>query len=144
MALTRRIVAGLAASLIFCGAAGAQTSLFDQKPAGGTAPVEAPPAPAAAKPKPKPRGPAPARALSISNNSGSALTDFVVAAEGKQAKLARELGTGETATLRLPAFKTCMVTIIATFERAGEAEQMEQNICKDRKVRLTNMGGGET
>lgn len=136
------LLALLAATL--AGPAAAQTSLFGQ-PTTQPAPLAAPPAAAAApqaaaKPKPKPRGPVPARALAISNVSGSALTELVVAADGKQAKLARELGDGQSATLKLPAFKSCTVTISATFERAGEAEQMEQDICRDRKLRLTNAG----
>lgn len=136
-----RSVVTVAGLLAWSATAGAQTSLFDQAPVGGATPAPAAAAPEGARPKPKPRGPTPARALIISNVSGSALTEFVVAADGRQAKLPRELGNGETATLRLPVFRSCTVTVIATFERAGEAEQMEQNICKDRKVRLTNMGG---
>ena len=134
----------LLANAVAAGPAAAQTSLFSQPtspPATMRAPAAAPaPAPAMAAPKAKPRGPVPARALSISNVSGSALTALVVQAEGKEAKLARELGDGQNATLKLPAFKSCTVTIMATFERAGEAEQMEQDICKDRKLRLTNAG----
>lgn len=143
--MTRGAMVALVAGAM-AGPAAAQTSLFSQ-PTSPPAPLEAPqavapaPAPAAAaKPRPKPRGPVPARALAISNVSGSALTALVVAADGKEARLARELGDGQSATLRLPAFKSCTVTISATFERAGEAEQMEQDICKDRKLRLTNAG----
>ena len=140
MVRVQSIALGLACLIGAASVAGAQTSLFNQTPAGSTpaaAPAEAEPA---AKPKPKPRGPVPARSITISNVSGSALTEFVVAADGKTAKLTRELGTNEKAVMKLPAFKSCTVTLIATFERAGEAEQNEQNICKDRVVRLTNGG----
>ena len=146
-----RVVAAACASLMLLGwGASAQTSLFSQTPmvGGGPAPAATAPAAAAApdaapaearpRPKAKPRGPTPARTLTITNVTGSALTEFVVAADGKQAKLPRELGTNEKAVMKLPAFRSCVVTLIATFQRAGEAEQNEQDICKDRTVRLTN------
>jgi hypothetical protein len=130
--------------LVLAGTAQGQTSLFEP-PAGGSsaAPLTPPPADAAApaakpKAKPKPKGPTPARALSITNESGSALTALEVSGDGKSAKLAKELGTGQSATLRLPAMKSCIVMISATFQRAGEADVHEQDICKDRKVRFTN------
>ena len=141
MVRVKSIALGLACLIGAASAAGAQTSLFSQTPSAGAAPAapaaEAAPAP---KAKPKPKGPVPARSITISNVSGSALTEFVVAADGKSAKLAKELGSNEKAVMKLPAFKSCTVTLIATFERAGEAEQNEQNICKDRVVRLTNGG----
>ena len=130
--------------LALAGSAQAQTSLFEPPAAGSAAAPLTPPAEggaaAAAKPRvrAKPKGPIPARALSISNESGSALTALEVSGDGKTAKLPRELGTGQTATLRLPAMKSCTVMISATFQRAGEADMHEQDICKDRKVRFTN------
>ena len=124
--------------LAFGSVAHAQTSLFAPPTAVEPSPAPAAAAEAAPKAKPKPRGPSPARSLTITNMSGSALTMLEVAADGKTAKLNKELGTNETATLRLPAFKSCTVTVLASFDRAGEAESMEQNICKDRRIRLTN------
>jgi hypothetical protein len=129
--------------LVLAGTAQAQTSLFEPPAGGSTAAPLTPPTDAAApaarpKPKPKPKGPTPARALSITNESGSALTALEVSGDGKSAKLAKELGTGQSATLRLPAMKSCTVMISATFQRAGEADMHEQDICKDSKVRFTN------
>ncbi len=131
--------------LVLTGTAQAQTSLFEPPAAGSTAAPLTPPAdgaaaPAAAKPKakPKPRGPTPARALTITNASGSALTALEVSGDGKSARLTKELGDGQKATLRLPAMKSCTVMISATFQRAGEADVHEQDICKDKTVRFTN------
>jgi hypothetical protein len=118
--------------LVLAGTAQAQTSLFEPPATDAAAPAARP------KPKPKPKGPTPARALSITNESGSALTALEVSGDGKSAKLAKELGTGQSATLRLPAMKSCTVMISATFQRAGEADMHEQDICKDSKVRFTN------
>ena len=132
------------ACLAVAGSAQAQTSLFEQPARGSAAAPLTPPADAGAAPaakpraKPRPKGPVPARALSITNESGSALTMLEVSGDGKSAKLPKELGTGQTATLRLPALKSCTVMISATFQRAGEADMHEQDICKDRKVRFTN------
>lgn len=142
MRALRGLVVG-AATLGWIGCAAAQTSLFDQAPVGGTPQATTPaPAPApAAKPRPKPRGPAPARALSISNGSGAMLVGLVVSADGREARLAAGLADGATATLRLPAFKTCMVTVTATFDGTAEAEQIQQDICRDRSLRITGADG---
>lgn len=125
------------------GGAEAQTSLFEPPAANsGAAPLSAPAGSGqAAKPAPrkaKPKGPSPARALSVVNESGSALTGLEVSGDGKTARLAKELASGQTATLRLPAMKSCTVMISATFQRAGEADMHEQDICKDRTVRFVN------
>lgn len=134
-----RTVALAAGVLLAVGStARAQTSLFAPPTAVEAAPAAAPAAEAAPKARPKPRGPTPARSLTITNVSGSALTSLEIGADGKTAKLNKELGTNESATMRLPAFKSCTVTVVASFDRAGEAETMEQNICKDRRIRLTN------
>ncbi|NNM72331.1 hypothetical protein [Enterovirga aerilata] len=129
--------------LLIAGGVQAQTSLFEPPASGSGAAPLTPPAEEAApaarpRAKVKPKGPTPARALSITNDSGSALTALEVSAEGKTARLAKELGSGQTVTLRLPALKSCTVTISATFQRAGEADLHEQDICKDRKVRFVN------
>ena len=128
--------------VFLAGAAQAQRSLFDPPPANSGAAPLAPPADAAAapatKPRPKRKAAAPGRAISITNESGSALTGLEVSADGKTASLGKELGSGETTTLRLPALKSCNVSITATFVRAGEPEVHQQDICKDRKVRFVN------
>ncbi|MDB5511241.1 MAG: hypothetical protein JWR08_724 [Enterovirga sp.] len=146
MSRLRLITASLAASVLFAPLAEAQTSLFAQPPIGGAAPAPMAPPEASAESAPvrkpkarsKPRGPVPARSLSITNLSGSTLTAFEVAADGRSAKLGKELATSESTTLRLPAFKSCNVALVAVFDRPGEAETYEQDICKDKVVRLTN------
>lgn len=114
----------------------AQTSLFDAPAANSDTSAPAAAAPARkAKAKPKT---AQVKSVAITNASSSVLTGLQVDADGRSVKLDKELGANQSATLRLPGVKSCVVTIMASFDGAPEAEQMEQNICKDRKVRLTN------
>lgn len=133
------VIGAFCAMLTANSAAQAQTSLFEPTPSNPTAAAPAPAAEAAParKPKPKRKVAAPARMLTVTNASGSSLSELEVAADGKSAKLGKELGANQTATMKLPAFKSCTVTVKASFESAGEPEQMEQNICKDRRLRLT-------
>ena len=129
--------------LVIAGGAGAQTSLFEPPASSsGAAPLTPPAGTAAPAAKPKarakPRGPVPARALNITNDSGNAVTGLEVSGDGKSAKLGKELATGKTATLKLPALKSCTVSISVTFQGGAAPDSHEQDICKDRKVRLTN------
>ena len=129
--------------LVLAGGADAQTSLFEPPASSSGAAPLTPPADAsapAAKPKPraKPKGPTPARALSITNDSGNAVSALEVTADGKSARLSKELPTGKSATLRLPPLKSCTVSISVTFGGGAAPDSHEQDICKDRKVRLTN------
>lgn len=88
-------------------------------------------------PKPKPTGPTPARSLTINNATGAVLTGFeVTTADGQSAKLAKEVGSEEMATLPLPRFRQCAVSIVATFDGDQEPESFQQDICKIRAVRL--------
>ena len=132
-------VLGLASGLMaMASGAGAQTSLFAQPIAPE---ASAPDAPAAAKPRPKrvkPRGPTPARSLVISNASRNVLTDLEVSGGGKSAKLAKPIAPDMKATLKLPALKDCTVTVVATFEGAGEADSSSYDICKEKGIRFTD------
>ena len=130
-------------TLAIAGSAQAQTSLFDPPPANSGAAPLTPPAgggttAAAPRAKPKAKGPTPVRVLNITNDSGAALTGLEISAEGKSATLAKELPTGKSATLRLPALKSCTVAISATFEGSPASDTHEHDICKDRKIRFTN------
>ena len=120
-----------------------QTSLFGQPlgqpPAAAPAPEAAAPAEGARpRPKPKPRGPTPARSLSISNASSSALTSLEISAEGKSGRLAQPLAPNGRTTVKLPAFKRCVVSVTASFEAAGEAEASDYNICREKSIRFTD------
>lgn len=128
----------LAGGIVLAGLGGAeaQTSLFD--PPAATAPAATQDVAPKAKAKPKRKRPSPARRLTVTNVSGSAVTSLEVTADGKTAKLGKALANDGTATLKLPAFKSCTVTVVASFEGPGEPERLEQNICKDRKLRLTS------
>jgi hypothetical protein len=144
--------AALALALSADGAA-AQRSLFDtplEAPAGSARPASAPAAAAPAAPtaeapaetrKPraraKPRGPVPARSLTIHNASPNTLTGLEVTGDGKSARLAKPLKPKGRTTLRLPALKTCTVTIAATFE-TGAPEPSELDICKEKTIRFTD------
>lgn len=150
MSKTRAAILGcmVAVALGSAQTAEAQRSLFDQPVAqepSPTTPVQAPaPAQAAApdapKPKPKPRkprGPVPARTLAINNASPNVLTGLEVSGEGKSASLSKPIAPKKKATLKLPAFKSCMVSVSATFEGQGTAEASELDICKEKAVRFT-------
>ncbi len=105
----------------------------------GMGPTEAAPVARARRNRSKKaKGPVQRRVLTIINATGSALTAFEVGADGQSARLPRELGDNESATLRLPAFRSCKVALMATFGRIGHSETYEQDICKDPNVRLVN------
>lgn len=158
------LICGCATLALIGGPALAQRSLFDQpvaqdpapttsaqatpatRPAAPATPVvraqQATPAtePAAAPVKPKrrkPRGPVPARAITINNASPNVLTSLVVSGDDKSAKLSKPLAPTKKATLKLPAFKTCTVSVAAAFEGQAQAGSSELDICKDKSVRFT-------
>ena len=141
------LLAASCAALLAAGPAQAQRSLFDTPPASGT-PTQAAPAPAAAAPdapaapKPKkraakPRGPVPARALAISNASSTTLSGLEVSADGKTAKLAKPIKAKGRASLKLPAFKSCNVSVMSTLEGSAAVDH-EVDICKEKSVRITD------
>lgn len=118
--------------------AGAQTSLFAQPIAPD---ASAPQAPAVAKSKPKPakpKGPVPARSLVISNDSKNVLTEIEVSGGGKSAKLGKPIAPDTKATLKLPALKECTVTVVASFENVGQADESSYDICKEKGIRFTD------
>ena len=152
----------VAAVLLALQPAFAQRSLFDQplsaepvpaataqaspqRPAAPPTPTQsAQAAPAAeapaAKPKPRARkasGPVPAKSLTINNASPNALTSLEVSGDGKTAKLSKPLASKKKATLKLPAFKTCTVSVAASFEGQPAGETSELDICKEKAVRFT-------
>ena len=129
-----RSIGSAVALLMAVSAVSAQTSLFNQPVASETAAPD--------KPKPKRAGaakvPVPARSLVISNASKNVLTELEVSAEDKSAKLSKPLAPDSKVTLRLPAFKSCTVTIVASFENAGQADESSYDICKDKSIRFTD------
>lgn len=151
MSKTRAALLGslVAASLGLAPNASAQRSLFDQPVAqdpSPATPVQAPAtpaqadAPAAPKPKPKPRkprGPVPARALTINNASPNVLSGLEVSGDGKTASLSKPLAPKKKATLKLPVFKSCTVTVSATFEGQAAADASDLDICKEKAIRFT-------
>lgn len=86
-----------------------------------------------AKPR-KPRGPVPARALAIFNGSPTTLVALEVSQDGRGARLKKPLAAGKRTRLALPAFKSCEVSVSATFEGhpAGAASQVD--ICKEKSL----------
>lgn len=149
---TSAIVAACAAVVIAAAQpALAQRSLFEQpvpQESSPTTPVQAQPpatsAPAAETPKPKPRpkvrrpkGPVPARSLSVNNASPNVLTALEVSGDGKSARMSKPLAPTKKATLKLPAFKSCTVTVAASFEGQAAGESSELDICKEKSIRFT-------
>ncbi|WP_375461829.1 hypothetical protein [uncultured Enterovirga sp.] len=139
-----RTMAGAGCALLmvtFAGEASAQRSLFGE-PTAEPPPAAAAPAAAPterkARPKPRPRGPVPARSLSVQNDSQNALISLEVSGEGKSARLAKPLKPKGKTTLRLPALKSCTVSVAAGFENSGEAQASDLDICKEKVVRFTD------
>lgn len=140
----------MAATLGLAQGASAQRSLFDQPVAQDPSPATpvqapAPAAPAQAapdapkrKPKPrKPRGPVPARSIAISNASPNVLSGLEVSGDGKSARLSKPVAPQKKAVLKLPAFKSCTVSVSATFEGQAASEASELDICKEKSIRFT-------
>ena len=88
------------------------------------------------KPNPKPK-PRPSRTLTIINGTDAVLAALTVSADGLVAGLPKQLDAGQTVALRLPAFRSCTVTISARFEDLEQDETHQQNICSLRIIRLT-------
>lgn len=166
MKLTLLATTVLALSL--AGPAFAQRSLFDQPvqnpaeapaPAAPAAPAAPPPAPPAAAapaaapaqaeepaeaPKPrkakpkKPKGPVPARSLTVVNESSATLVGLEVSQDGRGAKLKKPLPTGKKTRLPLPAFKTCEVSVVSTFEGQAANQPSTVDICKEKVLNFKN------
>lgn len=141
---TRSIWAGAVVAATVAGWAGsafAQRSLFDAPPAtpAQTTPEGSGTTPETPKPRPKPkkpRGPVPARSITINNAGVSTLSSLEVSADGRSAKLSKPLASTKKTVLKLPAFKSCSVAVLASFDgQAGESSEVD--ICKDKTIRFT-------
>ena len=66
----------------------------------------------------------------------STLSSLEVSADDKSAKLSKPLAPKKKAVLKLPAFKSCSVSVVASFEgQAGESSEVD--ICKEKTIRFT-------
>ena len=105
-------------------------------------PDPAAPQPAAAKPKPKPKpkpkGPTAARVLTVANDSTGTLSELIVSAGTESVSLAKPVGPGEKAELKLPKLKACNVTVTATFDKAAAQDTSEYDICKGKILHFTD------
>ncbi|MBV9078976.1 MAG: hypothetical protein JO048_16055 [Methylobacteriaceae bacterium] len=144
----RRRVLGLIGAVALLGLAAPDVraqSLFTQPVAPDPAPAAAAPAaaPEAAPAKPKPRrvarpkGPVPARAVVVANASPGVLTGLEIAGEGKSATLRKPLAPNARTTLKLPALRTCTVSVTPSFEGAP-GETSEVDICREKTLRFVN------
>jgi hypothetical protein len=68
----------------------------------------------------RPKDSSPARSLKIVNASGSALNALKVVGDGKSAELWKQVDPDQSVTLRLPAFRSCTVAIVATMADTDE------------------------
>lgn len=104
-------------------------------PAAEPAATEEPPAQPQRRATPrKPRGPVPARALAVFNGSPIALTALDVSQDGRSARLKQPLAPGKRTRLVLPAFKSCEVTVRATFDGQAAGEPSQVDICKEKSL----------
>ena len=78
----------------------------------------------------------PARSLQINNATANTLASLDVSGEGKAARLAKPLGPKKKTTLKLPALKTCAVSVTSTFE-GGQPDTNDFDICKEKSIRFT-------
>ena len=138
--LTLAVCALCGGALLAAGAGFAQTAA--PLPAADSA--GAVPAPAsdktAAKPKPKPKKPAEATiAVEVSNSRTVGLTALVGAISGTpdSKKIAGPLAPGKKATVHLAHDKACLFDLHAVFEDGAVTDAQGVELCKDKKINLT-------
>ena len=105
-------------------------------PAPEAQPAAAEPAAAPVKKVVKRKGP-PA-AVTVVNASAHTATQVVITGEEKTATLSKPLAPKARAAVKLPKLKGCLVSVMATFEREGQADAGEFNICKEKSIRFTD------
>ena len=104
------------------------------------------PAPAAdstaAKPKPKPKPKKPVEAtiaVEVTNSRAVGLTALVAAISGTpdSKKIAGPLAAGKKTTAHLAHDKACLFDLHAVFEDGAVTDAQGVELCKDKKINLT-------
>ncbi|MGA2495156.1 MAG: hypothetical protein ABSF67_19815 [Roseiarcus sp.] len=139
--LTLAVCALCGGALLAAGAGFAQTTPLPAADSAGAVPAPAPDSTAAKpKPKPKPKKPAEATvAVEVINSRVVGLTSLVAAISGTpdSKKIAGPLAAGKKTTAHLAHDKACLFDLHAVFEDGAVTDAQGVELCKDKKINLT-------
>ena len=139
--LTLAVCALCGGALLAAGAGFAQTVPLPAADSAGAVPAPAKDKTAAKpKPKPKPKKPAEATmAVEVTNSRAVGLTSLVVAISGTpdSKKIAGPLLAGKKTTAHLAHDKACLFDLHAVFEDGAVTDAQGVELCKDKKINLT-------
>ena len=137
--LTLAVCALCGGALLAAGAGFAQNAPLPAADSAGA--VSAPAADSkAAKPKPKPKKPAEATiAVEVTNGRAVGLTSLVAAISGTpdSKKIAGPLLAGKKTSAHLAHDKACLFDLHAVFEDGAVTDAQGVELCKDKKINLT-------
>jgi len=137
--LTLAVCALCGGALLAAGAGFAQTSPLPAADSAGAAPAADSTA-AKPKPKPKPKKPAEATiAVEVINSREVGLTSLVAAISGTpdSKKIAGPLAAGKKTVAHLAHDKACLFDLHAVFEDGAVTDEQGVELCKDKKINLT-------
>jgi len=139
--LTLAVCALCGGALLAAGAGFAQTTPLPAADSAGAVPAPAADSTAAKpKPKAKPKKPAEATvAVEVINSRVVGLTSLVGAISGTpdSKKIAGPLAPGKKATAHLAHDKACLFDLHAVFEDGAVTDAQGVELCKDKKINLT-------
>jgi hypothetical protein len=139
--LTLAVCALCGGALLAAGAGFAQTMPLPAADSAGAVPAPAADSTAAKpKPKPKPKKPAEATiAVEVTNSRAVGLTSLVGAISGtpNSKKIAGPLAAGKKTTAHLAHDKACLFDLHAVFEDGAVTDAQGVELCKDKKINLT-------
>jgi hypothetical protein len=137
--LTLAVCALCGGALLAAGAGFAQTTPLPAADSAGAVPAADSTA-AKPKPKPKPKKPAEATiAVEVTNSRVVGLTSLVGAISGTpdSKKIAGPLAVGKKTTAHLAHDKACLFDLHAVFEDGAVTDAQGVELCKDKKINLT-------
>ena len=139
--LTLAVCALCGGALLAAGAGFAQTTPLPAADSAGAVTMPAGDAtPAKPKPKPKPKKPAEATiAVEVTNSRTVGLTSLVGAISGTpdSKKIAGPLAAGKKTIAHLAHDKACLFDLHAVFEDGAVTDAQGVELCKDKKINLT-------
>ena len=139
--LTLAVCALCGGALLAAGAGFAQTTPLPAADSAGAVTMPAGDAtPAKPKPKPKPKKPAEATiAVEVTNSRAVGLTSLVGAISGTpdSKKIAGPLAAGKKTIAHLAHDKACLFDLHAVFEDGAVTDAQGVELCKDKKINLT-------
>jgi len=139
--LTLAVCALCGGALLAAGAGFAQTTPLPAADSAGAVPAPAADSTTAKpKPKPKPKKPAEATiAVEVINSRVVGLTSLVAAISGTpdSKKIAGPLAAGKKTIAHLAHDKACLFDLHAVFEDGAVTDAQGVELCKDKKINLT-------